>query len=120
LYDVKVNYIGYKEGQTTGVLVQPGQDTRVNTKLQPSTMMDEVVVVEYTIPLIDPYQGGGSTVKTAKELEAMPVRTTSGMVSTNAGVYSQKDDGVINIAGGRGDGTLYIIDGVQVYGTRGI
>lgn len=33
--------------------------------------------------------------------------------------YSQVEGGEVNIAGGRGDGQLYIIDGVQVQGARG-
>lgn len=56
--------------------------------------------------------------KNAEEIEKMPTRNTTSIVSTEA--YSQTDGGAVNIAGGRTDGTLYIIDGVQVYGSRGI
>lgn len=121
-YDVVVKYTGFKDGKTTGVLVGPDKTTEVKTKLQQSsnTTLEEVVIIEYKVPLIDKYQGGSTTTKTAEELEKMPTRNTTSMVSTAAGAYSQTDGGTVNIAGGRGDGTLYIIDGVQVYGSRGI
>lgn len=121
-YDVKVNYIGQKESQTTGVIVQPGQNTKVNVKLQPSdaTRLEEVVITEYKVPLIDEYQGGSNTVKTSEEIEQMATRNTTSMVSTSAGAYSQTDGGAVSMTGARTDGTLYIIDGVQVYGARGI
>lgn len=121
-YDVRVNYIGQKESLTTGVLVQPGQNTEVNVKLQPSdaSILEEVVITEYKVPLIDKYQGGSTTVKTSEEIEQMATRNTTSMVSTAAGAYSQTDGGAVSIAGARSEGTLYIIDGVQVYGSRGI
>ncbi len=121
-YDVKVNYIGTKESLTTGVLVQPGQNTKVNVKLQSSdkTTLEEVVITEYKVPLIDEYQGGSTTVKTSEEIEQMATRNTTSMVSTSAGAYSAVDGGAVSMTGARTDGTLYIIDGVQVYGSRGI
>ncbi|HYD20336.1 MAG TPA: carboxypeptidase regulatory-like domain-containing protein, partial [Flavipsychrobacter sp.] len=121
-YDVKVNYIGQKESQTTGVLVQPGKNTEVNVKLQPSdkTTLEEVVITEYKVPLIDKFQGGSTSVKTSDEIEQMPTRNTTSVVSTSAGAYSAVDGGAVSMTGARTDGTLYIVDGVQVYGSRGI
>lgn len=121
-YEVKVNYIGQKESQTTGVIVQPGQNTEVNVKLQPKeeTTLEEVVITEYKVPLIDKFQGGSTTTRTSEEIEQMATRNTTSMVSTSAGAYSRTDGGAVQIGGARADGTLYIIDGVQVYGSRGI
>ncbi len=90
-YDVKVHFIGYKENLTTGVLVQPGKNTEVNAKLKrnKNAVLEEVVIVEYKVPLIDMYQGGSSTIKTSEDIEQMSTRNTSSMVSTSAGVYSK-------------------------------
>ncbi len=120
-YDVKVNFIGYKENLTTGVLVQPGKNTEVNVKLKASdaARLEEVVITEYKVPLIDMYQGGSSTVKTSEDIEQMATRNTSSVVSAPAGVYSKRNGGKVNMTGARTDGTLYIVDGVQVYGSRG-
>lgn len=119
-YDVSVKIIGFKEFKTTGVIVSTDKTTEVKSKLQPSTTLDEVVVTEYRVPLIDKYAGGSTTTKTAEEIEKMPTRNTTSMVSTSTGAYSQTDGGAVSMSGGRSDGTLYIIDGVQVFGSRGI
>lgn len=95
-YDVKVNYIGYKENRTTGVIVQPGKNTEVKVKLQPddAAMLEEVVITEYKVPLIDKFQSGSSSVKTSEEIEQMPTRNTTSVVSTSAGSYRKKDMGL--------------------------
>lgn len=121
-YDLKVSYAGYKESIVTGVIVSPDKETEVKVKLEPSseTILNEVVIIEYKVPLIDKFSGGNTVVKTAEEIEKMPTRNTSTVASTSPGVYSQKDGDNLNIAGARDNGTLYIIDGVQVYSNRGI
>lgn len=80
-YNVKVNYLGYKENLTTGILVQPGNNTTVNVKLKRSdnAVLEEVVITEYKVPLIDMYQGGSSTVKTSEDIEQMATRNTGSM-----------------------------------------
>lgn len=92
-YDVKVIYTGFKESLTKGVIVGPGKNTEVKVKLLPSAnaVLDEIVVIEYKVPLIDKYSGGSTTTKTAEEIERMPTRNTSSMVSTSADVYSAQD-----------------------------
>lgn len=120
-YELRVKSLSYKQNIVTNILVQPGQNTEVNSQLQPTAeKLDEVVIVEYKVPLIDKYQGGNTSVKTADEIEKMATRNTTTMVSTSVGAYSQTDGGAVSIGGARSDGTLYIIDGVQVYGSRGI
>lgn len=121
-YEVSVKYTGYNESLIKEVLVSPGKPTEVNVKIQPkSTTMKEVVITsKWEPPLIDKFGSGANPIKTAEEIEAMPTRNTTSMASTAPGVYSNQDGGGISIAGARGAGTLYIIDGVQVVGGRGI
>ncbi|MCB0698228.1 MAG: von Willebrand factor type A domain-containing protein [Chitinophagales bacterium] len=111
-YDLKISYTGYKEDITKGVIVSPDKITEVNIKLVPKSKLEAegVVIKEYKIPLIDKYSVKAT--KTSEEIEAMPTRNTTQMLSTAPGIYNSND--------GRGDGTLYIVDGVQVYGSRGI
>lgn len=66
------------------------------------------------------YQNKAYNNGTGDQLEKMPSRNTSSIASTSAGAYSAKDEENVPIGGGRGDGTLYIIDGVQVVGNRGV
>ncbi|MCB0700092.1 MAG: carboxypeptidase-like regulatory domain-containing protein [Chitinophagales bacterium] len=118
-YDLKVSYINFKEDITSGVIISPDKKTEVNVKLQPKdNTLEEVVIKEYKVPLIDKYSVVAT--KTSEEIEAMPTRNTTTVASTAPGVYSQGDGGGLSIGGARGDGTLYIVDGVQVYGSRGI
>lgn len=98
-YDVKVKSLGFKDNIVTNVVVAPNKITEVKIKMQPdATHLQEVVVREYKVPLIDKFSGGNTTIKTSEEIERMPTRS----------------------AAKASDGTLYIIDGVQVYGSRGV
>lgn len=120
-YEISIKYLGYKESIVQNILVQPNQETDVNVKLQPTAeTMDEVVITEYKVPLIDKNQGGNQKTMTSEEIEVMPTRNTATMVSTSVGAYAKKDGGEVQMTGARSDGTLYIIDGVQVVGNRGI
>ncbi|MCB0699346.1 MAG: mucoidy inhibitor MuiA family protein [Chitinophagales bacterium] len=115
-YDLKTSYVGYKENITTGVIVNSDKHTAVNIRLQPTDhRLEEVVVRDYKVPLIDKYSTGTGRTITSDEIDAMPTRNTRSVASTAPGVY----DG-LNIGGARGDGTMYIVDGIQVYGARGI
>lgn len=120
-YDVKIRYTSYKTSLTTGVVVNPDLTTGVNVKLElDAAKLDEVVVVEYKVPLVDKYKPGGQKSILAEDIEKLPTRNTSTMAATAPGVYQKEEGQAINIGGGRGDATLYIIDGVLVQGTRGI
>lgn len=121
-YELRIKDINYKESIVTDILVEPGKPTEVNVTMQKKNVLDEVQIVRqrYVVPLIDKYSGGSTTTKTAEEIEKMPTRNTATVVSTSVGAYAQKDGGEVSIAGARSDGTLYIIDGVQVVGNRGI
>ncbi|MCB0697057.1 MAG: von Willebrand factor type A domain-containing protein [Chitinophagaceae bacterium] len=83
-YDVTVKYIGYKESKTVGIIVSVGKPTEVKFKLNPSTTLDEIVIVDYKVPLIDKYSGSNTTIM-SDQLESMPTRNTSNMVSTASG-----------------------------------
>jgi hypothetical protein len=117
-YTVKVSYVGFKESLVTGVIVSADKNTEVKIKLEPSssTALDEVQVVAYKVPLIDKFAGGGTATKTAEEIEKLPTRNTNDIAATTAGVYQNGSGGALSIGGARSDGTLYIVDGIQVRG----
>ncbi len=120
-YTVIAKALGYQEEKVLEVLVTANSETKVNFKLQPGGNDLEEVQVKvkrYEATLIDKYQT--STIKTSGEIERLPTRNTSTAVPTMSDVLSDSDNGSINIGGARGNGTSYIIDGVQVYGARGI
>jgi hypothetical protein len=115
-YEIKVVYTSYKTSITSNVMVSPDKTTGVNIKLElDAQKLGEVVVVEYKVPLVDIYNPGGKSIIASEQIEKMPTRTTEGVASNAPGVYSGDGNG-LKIAGARTDGTLYIIDGMQVRG----
>lgn len=120
-YTVQVSFIGYKTSVVSNVLVSADKTTEVNFNLELSsaTELNEFVVKQYRVPLVDKYEGGGTTTLTAEQIEKMPTRNTNDFASTSTGTYQQKNGANVSIGGARTDGTLYIIDGIQVRGVSG-
>ncbi len=117
-YDVKISYASYKTKLTKDVIVSPDKTTALNADLELNQKeLDEVQVVAYKVPLIDPFEE--KKIITSEEIENMPTRNTSSVVSTNAGVYQATEGGALSLGGARSEGTAYIIDGIRVYGSRG-
>jgi outer membrane receptor protein involved in Fe transport len=120
-YDVRISYPGFKENLVTNVLVSPDKLTEVSVKMEvnKSTILTETVVKAYKVPLVDKHSGGGSTTLTAAQLEKLPTRGTSDQASLASGAYQSRNGAAISLGGARTNGTLYIIDGVQVNGVSG-
>lgn len=116
-YDVKVSFVGYKEATVTGVIVSPDKNTEVNFNLElsTSTVLQEYVIKAYEIPLVDKYDQGRTTL-TSEQIEKLPTRNTSDMVSLAGATYQQKSGSGISIAGARANGTQYFIDGMMIQG----
>ncbi len=121
-YELEVTYTGYKKNVTSGVLVNPDQGSTVNVKMEVSkaTNLAEATVTasKYEAPLIDPFKNVGTL--TRENIKNLPTRNTSDFASLTPGVYQGKSGGNVNIGGSRSEGTLYIIDGVQVNGASSI
>ncbi|MBS1772981.1 MAG: carboxypeptidase regulatory-like domain-containing protein [Bacteroidetes bacterium] len=115
-YEVEVRYPNYQTNKTTGIIVIPDKDTKLDIGMEQDKSKDlkTVVVKTYKKPLISDRE-----TRTAEEIEKLPTRSTNAVVSTTAGVYQATDNGAVSLGGARSDGTAYIIDGVRVYGSRG-
>ena len=119
-YEVRVKYTGYKEIQLRNIRVTAGVTTYHNFNMEVSAKeLAEVVVKEYTVPLINKGEPGTTTTFTSKEIEKLPTRATNDMASLAGGAYQSKAGATVSIAGARSNGTLYIVDGVQVNGVAG-
>ncbi|MBL4655071.1 MAG: carboxypeptidase-like regulatory domain-containing protein, partial [Bacteroidia bacterium] len=119
-YDVVVSYVGYAASMTKGVLIKSDQTTYLDIKLTPEgIILDDIVIVEYVVPLIDPENKAGGTV-TAEEIKSAPTRDINSLVAQIAGVYQSDEGGAINIKGGRRESTVYYVDGVKVTGSVGL
>ncbi|RYZ38698.1 MAG: TonB-dependent receptor, partial [Sphingobacteriales bacterium] len=119
-YEVRVRMLGFKEVRLTGVLVAPDRVTYQNFSLENTTnALEDVVVIEYRVPLINKGEPGTSTTLTSDQIEVLPTRQTSEAATLVGGTYQQGRGGAVSIGGARSNGTLYIVDGVQVNGAGG-
>lgn len=114
-YDVEFTYVGYQTQRQTGVLVGQGRANRLDVKMGSGVDLEEVVVVDYEVPLVqqDETTVGGTV--TGENIKNMPLKNINAIAATAAGVSSQ-DGGGINIGGARTSGTVYYLDGMRVTG----
>ncbi|MCC7302211.1 MAG: TonB-dependent receptor [Bacteroidia bacterium] len=119
-YTVKATYVGYGTKQIDGVIISSDKTTYLDIPLTPTTQqLDQVEIVEYIEPLIDPDTKSGGTV-TREEYQNMPSKNINSVASTTAGVFQEDEGGDINIRGSRSEGTDYYIDGQKVIGSSGL
>jgi hypothetical protein len=112
-YTVKVSFIGFATKEISDVLVTSNKITFVNSALKSeSSVIGEVELVEYVVPLIDPDKSG--TTKTKEEITALPTRNVQSVAAQTAGIYQSDEGGDLNVRGSRSDATFYYIDGVKV------
>lgn len=113
VYDLKVTYVGYNTVLIANIVVTPSrtiyQDLHLNSTM---TQLDEVLIVNYKVPLInkDQTQSGGTV--TSEEIARMPGRSTVGGVAADV-------EG-LNVRGSRSETTVMYIDGVRVRGSQNI
>ena len=91
-YDVKGVYVGYQASEVKGVVV--GEDKTIPITISLSNgegvRLDEVDVVTYAVPLIDPDTKTGQTV-TREDYQNLATKDINSVAATTAGVY-QSDD----------------------------
>ena len=122
VYTVVFSYIGYKRQRITGVRVTSDQTTRLDVKLEPSVIEGEEVVVVAERPLIQKDLTSSKKTVVAEEIEALPVETFLGVLTTQAGV-NQGPSGELHIRGGRSNEIAYMVDGLSVgnpFNTNGL
>lgn len=115
-YDLEVSYTGYTTARTTGVRVIVGKINTANVTMSEGTVLTEVVVTAFKVPLIEQDKTEQGQTLTSDQIENLPTRSVAAIVATTAGVTSI-DGGDINIKGSRANATNYYIDGVRVAGT---
>ncbi|MBS1650888.1 MAG: TonB-dependent receptor plug domain-containing protein [Bacteroidetes bacterium] len=117
-YDVKGVYVGYQASEVKGVVVGEGKTAYVTIELSngEGVKLDEVEVVTYQVPLVDPDTKSGQTV-TREEYQSLASKDVNSVAATTAGVYQSDVGGSLNVRGGRNGSTTYFVDGVKVFGT---
>jgi hypothetical protein len=117
-YSVKGVYVGYQAKEIKDIVVGDGKTAYVTIPLSngEGVKLDEVEVVTYQVPLIDPDTKVGQTV-TREEYQNLATKDVNSVAATTAGVYQADNGGGINVRGGRSGNTTYFVDGVKVFGT---
>lgn len=122
--DISVTYVVHNAGWT------PTYDIRVDEVGGPVQLAYKAHVyqnsgvawnkVKLTLSTGNPTEGAQAPTLNPWYLAFYQPRPIAYKNSINAESYTKKESEKANIAGARSDGTLYIIDGVQVVGDRGI
>ncbi|MDP2385107.1 MAG: TonB-dependent receptor [Bacteroidota bacterium] len=120
-YNVKAVYVGYNKKEMSGVQVFADKTAYVNIGLinDGGVQLDEVQIISYTEPLIDPDTKSGGTV-TREEYQNMATKNINSVASTTAGVYQEDEGDAVNVRGARSGNTQIFIDGERAIGTSGI
>lgn len=117
-YTVKGVYVGYQAAEIKDVLVGEGKTAYVTIPLSngEGVRLDEVEVLTYAVPLIDPDTKSGGTV-TREDYQNMATKDVNSVAAQVAGVYQSDEGKSLNVRGGRTSATTYFVDGVKVFGT---
>lgn len=117
-YSVKGVYVGYQAAEMKDVVVGDGKTAYVPIGLSngEGVKLDEVEVVTYQVPLIDPDTKSGQTV-TREDYQNLATKDVNSVAATTAGVYQADEGKAINVRGGRSGNTTYFVDGVKVFGS---
>ena len=119
-FEVRVKYATFREIRMNNVQITADRTTYQDFKMEENIKeMEGVIIRSYKVPLIKKDEPGSSTTITSEQIEKLPTRNTSDAASMSAGAYQQKSGASVSLSGARSNGTLYVIDGVQVNGSSG-
>lgn len=118
-YDLKASCIGYNPFVVRNIVIPANKITPYNIKMTSGAIkIDEVVVIDYEIPLISADNTQSGATITAEEIAKLPVRSAEGVAASVGGVFSQ--DGEVGSIRGSREGAVYYIDGVKVIGNGSV
>lgn len=115
-YDVEVSYTGYTSSRISGVQVLSNTINYQNFSMSAGTILGEVVIKEFKVPLIKQDETSTGQALTSDQIKNLPTRSVQQIVATTAGTTSI-DGGDVSIKGSRSNATNYYIDGIRVQGS---
>ena len=116
-YDVQASYIGMQTTRINGVIVNANQANRLaEVVLSTGVLLNEVVVVDYKVPLIEQDATSTGGIVTAEKIRNLPVKNINSIAAQTAGIANQDGGDDINIRGARSNQTNFYIDGIRVNG----
>ncbi len=121
-YTVVFSYIGFQTQRVEDIRVSTGQTTRLDIEMREEVLQGEEIIVQATRPLVQKDLTASKTTVGAEEIEALPVESFLGVLTTQAGVNTGPS-GEIHIRGGRSNEVAYLVDGMSVgnpFNTNGL
>ena len=115
-YDVQASQVGLQTKRISDVVIIANKANRLNIELTSGVTLEEVVVVDYKVPLIEQDNTSTGAIRTAEQIKNLPVKDINSIATQAAGLSSAADGGSISIRGSRTNQTNYYIDGVRVNG----
>jgi hypothetical protein len=112
VYTVTASYMGYTTIHTNGVRVRINQSTNVDFEMGMETIQGQVVTVLADRHIIKKDVASSVANVSAEEIANLPVVSTNDVINLQAGVQADHVRG-IQIRGGGGDQSLYLVDGVS-------
>lgn len=118
VYDVSIEYIGYLTSKVEDVNVQLKHQNVVDVTMNDDgVVLDEVVVLDYSVPLIERDNTTSGTIVTSEEIRSLPTKNIKTLASTTAGLSSFDEGANVVVRGSRSDATEYYVDGVRITGS---
>ncbi len=118
-YDLEASYVGLQSKKITGISVSGDETKFIDIELASGLVLEEVVVVEFKKELFNKGETTTGGTVTSDEIKNLGLRSVNNVAATTAGV-SVGTDGQLNIRGGRGENTVYFIDGQRVRGAANL
>lgn len=115
-YDVEASYVGLQTQKINGVIVYAGKANKLDITLTSGVNLEEIVVVDYKVPLIEQDNTTQGKTLTSDDIKNLPTRNINALAATAAGLASADEGDNINVRGARSNATNYYIDGVRVQG----
>ncbi len=113
-YNLKVSYIGYRPVTITGIRVNQNLTTDINVELLSEDVQLQAVEIVAQRPLVNKDYTNTLQVKTAEDIQTLPVRGVTNVVGLQASVVQNEGSNTLYIRGGRAEETNVMIDGVSV------
>ena len=119
-YDLKATFIGYKTVVIQGIAISADKTRFYDIVMSPtSETLEEVEIVDYTVPLISKDETSSGASVTSEEISKMPNRSANAVATTVGGVFS-KDGERGSVRGARSNATAMYIDGIRVIGNSSV
>jgi hypothetical protein len=101
-YDMEVLYTGFEAEKITGVQVQENKINRLDVTMKNSTVLQEVVIKQFKVPLIQQdATSTGQTISSCYGFHNLPTRDVNAIVGTSAGKAGKKKNDEVKVRGSR-------------------